>query len=492
MSPIEKYRLAFEVSPVPKLLVNDAGDIVLANLAFCALFEYEPDDLIGMGVESLVPETIRAHHPELREAYAKAPVKRSMGTGRDLYGITRNGERIPLELGLEPVSHGDGIWALVVAIDIRQRKRLEERMRVALDAAASAMVMVNEAGRIALVNKAALELFGYAQDDLMNQPVEVLVPDSSKRAHPVYLNSFMNERSTRSMGLGRDLFARHRDGHHIPVEITLTPVDTHDETLVMSTIIDLTERVAASASLEKKNEELASLNTDLSQFAYSASHDLKAPLLSVSGILRLCIEDLERGDVDELLESLKDAEEISTRSAQKIEEVLQIARASRDSIPAEPVHVRSILENVWLDVAGRSELVRLELDLQHSDPVMLEQATFGVIIDNLLSNAYRYRDDTKPDSIVRVCTQDSGDNLCVTVYDNGIGIPIKNQPRVFDMFKRLDERSGNGLGLALVKKQVDRLGGEVTLASVEGEGTEFSLTLPRGGTTDGENSSGDR
>lgn len=491
MSQIEKFRLAFEVSPIPMLLVNGAGEIALANDPLCALFEYESDELIGTRVEALVPETIRAHHPELRSAYGKTPVKRSMGTGRDLYGVTKSGQPIPLELGLEPVMNGEDVWALVVAIDIRQRKRQEERMKKALDASASAMVMINDAGRIVFLNKAALTLFDYSEKDLLGHSLDILIPEEFKRAHNVYLKSYMSDTKTRAMGQGQMLYARRRDGHSIPVEIALTPVEVNDETLVMSTIIDLTERLTAKASLEQKNEELVTLNAELSQFAYSASHDLKAPLLSISGLLDLCIEDIEDGEVEGVLNNLQDAQSISARSAQKVEAVLQIARAGRERLPKEPVHIKPMMETVWLDVSGRSKAAELKLDLQHQDPVMLERATFAVIIENLLSNAYRYRDETKASSYVMVKTEDVGGNLRITISDNGIGIPEKNQPRVFDMFKRLDNRSESGLGLALVKKQVDRLCGTVTLSSAEGEGTDFFLTIPRGENYD-EDTGGDR
>ena len=146
MSLIEKYRLAFEISPVPMLLVAKSGEISLANSHLYDLFDYDEGELIGRNVEILVPDTFRQQHPELRDAYFRVPTKRSMGEGRDLHGITRSGSIIPLELGLEPVTDGEESFALVVALDIRQRKSHEKRMLLAMDAAASAMVMVDERG----------------------------------------------------------------------------------------------------------------------------------------------------------------------------------------------------------------------------------------------------------------------------------------------------------------------------------------------------------
>ena len=135
-------------------------------------------------------------------------------------------------------------------------------------------------------NKAAAVLLGYQENELVGKPVELLVPEEFQRAHPVYTSSYMSASETRSMGLGRDLYARHQDGSKIPVEITLTPVESSEGKMVMSTIVDLSERVAAALVNQKKSEELESLNIELSHFAYSASHDLKAPLSSIAGLSR--------------------------------------------------------------------------------------------------------------------------------------------------------------------------------------------------------------
>lgn len=480
MSLIDRYRLAFDISPVPMLLVSGDGVIVLANEDFLTLFEYELDELIGLNVEVLVPKAIRAHHPDLRNAYHRVPTKRNMGAGRDLNGVTKSGKIVPLELGLEPVSEGLETMALVAAIDIRQRKAHEERMLLAMDAAASAMVMVNEKGRIVFVNRTASLLFGYDETELMDRRIEMLVPEEFRRAHPVYTGSFMSDSSTRAMGRERDLFARHKDGTQIPVEITLTPVTTPDERLVMSTIVDLSERVAAAEAVALKTMELETLNTDLSQFAYSASHDLKAPLSSIAGLLSLCIEDLDDGNIEEVRQNMTTAIEISQRSAQKIEGILQIARTGHDATPSEHVLLEPLIQEIWFDLtAGKSE-TRLELDLEKADSAQTVPTTLKVILENLLSNALRYADANKSEHVIQVESAGTEDEIRITVSDNGVGIPEQNIAKVFQMFLRLDDRSHDGLGLSLVKKQIDVLGGSIGVQSVEGEGAEFHFVLPQG------------
>lgn len=461
------------------LLVATSGEILLTNPLFDSLFRYSPTELVGQNVEILVPEMHREHHPELRGAYFRHASKRYMGQGRDLHGITRNGEVIPLELGLDSVTIDGEVYALVVAIDIRYRKQQEQRMALAMDAAASAMIMIDEQGRIVFANKAAASLFGYDEKELLNQPVELLVPETIKRVHTVYRASFMSSAEARPMAKELELFALHHDGRKIPVEIALTPVETPNGKMVMSTIIDLSERIAAEQAINAKSAELSQVNEQLSQFAYSASHDLKAPLSSITGLLRVCIEDLDRNCVDEARRNLEKCLQISRRSADKIESVLKIARAGADASAYEQIELEPLIEEMWLDLTGtNANNVQLSLDFSHEDPIFTEIASLKVILENLLSNAIRYLDPEKTKHMISVSTTRTTECLSICIADNGVGIAEEFQPVIFDMFKRVDERSGDGLGLALLKKQLDRIKGTISLKSNVGEGAEFTVCLP--------------
>ena len=490
MAPLEQYRLAFSISPVPMLLVSSTGEILLTNPLFDSLFQYSPAELVGQNVEVLVPESHREHHPELRGAYFRHASKRNMGQGRDLNGITRNGDVVPLELGLDSVTIDGEVYALVVAIDIRCRKQQEQRMALAMDAAASAMIMVDDQGLIVFVNKAAASLFGYDEKELLAKPVELLVPDEIKRVHTVYRSSFMSSAEARPMAKELDLFALHHDGRKIPVEIALTPVDTPNGRMVMSTIIDLSERIAAEQAINAKSAELSLVNKELSRFAYSASHDLKSPLSSITGLLRVCMEDLDHDCVDEVRTNLEKCLQISLRSADKIESVLKIARVGADPSAYEQVDLQLLINEMWLDLTGRNENnVQLSLEFDHDVPVFTEIASLKVILENLLSNAIRYLDTEKTTHMISVSTSNSTENLVIRVADNGVGIAREFHLVIFDMFKRVDERSGDGLGLALLKKQLDRLKGTISLQSESGEGAEFTVCLPLVNRNDHENTS---
>ena len=476
---IERYSLALEVSPVAMMLVDGTGKIVLANAVAHDLFEWAANGLIGEQVESLLPEDLRGGHPQLRQGYFSRPTKRAMGIGRELQGCTRTGQRIALELGLEPVRNGAETWALVTAIDIRERKLHEQRLHVAMDAAASAMVMVTEEGAIIFANRAAGRLFGYAIEDLMDQPISMLVPHALRRGHEVLAADFFATGTARQMATGRDVLALRQDGTEFPVEITLTPVELDDQPAVLSTITDLSERVRAAKALAAANAELATINADLTQFAYSASHDLKAPLTSIRGLLGFCVEDLEGRNFEVLKENLERASEISKRSSERVEQVLRVARAGFEGLSPEEFDLEPLVREVCADLtSGQDHDIDLRLTFDHRGPIRTERPTLKIILENLVSNAVRYHDETVAEHIIEVRCRVVDGKLIIDVADNGTGISPENQTAIFEMFKRFDTRSQDGLGLSLVKKQIDRLGGEISVESEEGKGAHFTVIIP--------------
>ncbi|MGH1361508.1 MAG: sensor histidine kinase [Burkholderiaceae bacterium] len=478
MQSTENYRIDLEICPTPILLVAYDGAIVRSNSRLDELFGYEKGELVGQVIEVLVPTAIRPHHPELRVAFTEVPTTRRMGTGRDLYGLHKNGDLLPVEIGLDPIELNGTALIMVSVIDIRERKRSEAMMRSALNAASSAMIQVNASGKIELVNDRTLDLFGYEAQELIGNPIEILVPDRFQRKHPVYRTSYENNRDTRKMGSGRDLFGLHKNGREIPIEIGLTPVHGSASRSTMATIIDVTDRKAKERQIEAKNDQLKRLNEELLQFAYSASHDLKAPLASIAGLTSLCALDIESGNIDEVRENLTKIDNLSERLRNRIEEMLSLAKSDMGSGDWSSVELGSIIDQVWRGV-GTPE-VSFITEYDHPEPVRSVKARLEVILENLLSNAVKYRNQESTDSIIRVKTWTDAERVHLSVADNGIGIAPEHHDRVFNLFQRVSkgDQSGNGLGLALVRKNVVQLGGEISLSSVAGE-TVFTLALPQ-------------
>ena len=227
------------------------------NPPLLELFGYEEEEeLVGRPVEDLLPEKLRATHIKQRTAFMDTPVRRAMGSGRDLFAVRKSGGLFPVEVGLDPVSDGKQLFVLASVVDISERKRLEHRARVALEAAPTAMLMADQAGRIVYTNKLAHETFGYEDGRLLGRSVEQLVPESIRDHHAALRDSFRLNPSSRPMGQGRDLTGVRRDGSEFPAEIGLTPLETADGFFVLFTVQDVT-RTAGGPRADPQSERPA-------------------------------------------------------------------------------------------------------------------------------------------------------------------------------------------------------------------------------------------
>jgi PAS domain S-box-containing protein len=465
------------------MVVGAGGAILHTNSHFDQLFGYRAGELAGKSVEVLVPDEIAAVHPELREAFFELPTDRSMGTGRDLFGKHKDGRRIPVEVGLKPILDDSDTSSLVLVsvVDITERKNGENRVRLALDASASAMIMIDEHGRIVLTNASADSMFGYPQDALIGRPIEDLVPERMRRKHGVYRTSYLNVPTKRSVISKRELYALRRDKSEFPAEIGLTPIDGPDGRRVVATINDITERKEREDTIRQKNAALTHLNEELTQFAYSASHDLKAPLASIAGALRICTEDLRSGNTDEVFDTLSRTQHMAERLAQRIEDMLSLALADHGDDHLGHVSIPELVDDIWKTIHDRARDgdARFRTDYRHRDPVLTVPVRLSAIVENLLSNAWQYRDRTKKLPEITVETRSTADTLTLTVRDNGVGIPKDCHHKVFKLFQRFsrDDTTGSGLGLAIVQKNARQLGGKVTFESSPA-GSAFTVTLP--------------
>ena len=240
------------------------------------------------------------------------------------------------------------------------------------------------------------------------------------------------------------------------------------------------KRKKAEQTLRKQNDQLIKINKELDSFVYSVSHNLRAPLMSVLGLLNLVQLENMRGG-----ERLEDYFRMMQHSIHKLDEtlkdILDYSRNARSELQITDVEVKTVIEDSFnrMRYMEGSESVAMHIDVPGDLRFPTDPRRLSVIINNLLSNAIKYRDDGKSEKVVRVSAGVHGSQLEMRFSDNGIGIRPEYRDRVFEMFYRATERSeGAGLGLYIVRETVEKLRGNISLDSEPGAGTTFTVVLP--------------
>jgi PAS domain S-box-containing protein len=202
--------------------------------------------------------------------------------------IRRDGSEFPVELSISPLKLGNAYIFSGFIHDITKRKRLEHRFRQAVESAPNAIVMVNESGMIEMVNSQAETSFGYSRSELVGQPVEMLMPERFRSAHMDFRQAYIAAPASRPMGMGRDLYGLRKDGAEFPVEIGLSLIDSEEEILVMSTIVEITARKAAEQKIRQAQINLAIAQSEIKiaqriQASLSPSAPIKSEHFEVTG-----------------------------------------------------------------------------------------------------------------------------------------------------------------------------------------------------------------
>jgi PAS domain S-box-containing protein len=472
-------RLAVEACPSGMIMTDADGNMVLVNAEVERLFGYSREELLNQSIDILVPATARPHHGGLRASFVAEPKARRMGVGRDLFGVRKDGTQIPVEIGLNPIQTRVGLMILSAITDITERKLSDERFRLVVEACPSGMIMTDADGKIVLINAEAERLFGYARQELFGRSIDILVPAMTRPGHGKLRKDFVAAPEARRMGIGRDLYGARKNGTQIPIEIGLNPIETSDGLMILSAITDISERKRAAQELANRSEQLERSNADLEQFAHVASHDLQEPLRMVSSFTSLIAEHY-KGHTDEKVEKyIRYTLDGAKRMQQLIQDLLSYSRVdSQAELPTlikSEIAVKTALENLNASI----EKSHAEIDCDELPAVYADAMQLAQVFQNLIGNALKFSGESSPH--IRVGAKRDGDKWVFHVKDNGIGIEKKYAERVFLMFQRLNERGhyeGSGIGLAIVKKIIERHGGLIWFDSELKIGTTFYFTIP--------------
>ena len=273
------FRRLIDAAPDAMVVTDEAGVIGFVNMQAESLFGYTRHELVGQPLEILVPERFRARHVGHRQSFTAAPNVRPMGSGLELYGRRKDGSEFLIEISLSPLETSEGLLISTAIRDITGRKRAEQKFRALLESAPDAMVIVDRSGAILIVNAQTETLFGHPREELLGQPVEVLIPRRFRAQHHAHRNGYFQQLRARAMGSDLELLGLRRDGSEFPIEISLSPLETEDGVLVSAAIRDVSDR--------KRTEMAARLASDRLLSAIESIHGLLA-LYDAEDRLVLC------------------------------------------------------------------------------------------------------------------------------------------------------------------------------------------------------------
>jgi PAS domain S-box-containing protein len=349
-----------------------------------------------------------------------------------------------------------------------------------LEAAPDAMVVVNQAGEIVLLNVQAEKQFGYSRDELVGQQVKNIIPEGFAERIIADGTRSAAEALAQQIGMGIELTARRRDGSEFPIEIMLSPLESAEGILVTAAIRDISARKKSEEQLMKTVAELKSSNEELQQFAYVASHDLQEPLRMVSSFTQLLSKRYAGrldSDADEFIAFAVDG---CNRMQGLIQDLLAYSRAGVSARAPTKISSEQSLQEALANLGAVIEQSGAVVTHERLPEITTNARQLTQLLQNLVGNAVKYRGTANPRIHVAVKNND-GEEWIFSVSDNGLGIDSQYFEKVFVLFQRLHGRNefdGTGIGLAICKKIVDRQGGRIWVESQVGKGSTFYFALP--------------
>ncbi len=361
---------------------------------------------------------------------------------------------------------------------------LLERMKleIMMDASSAGLILFNKNGRIENVNSQACEIFGYNAGDFEKLAIKDLIPNDYAANHYNMVENYMQKPEQKKMGMGRELSAKRKNGKVIPVEIGISPIKFGSEQMVLATISNIEIRKHKEEQkdqlledFKELNRKLEHKNSELEDVSYIVSHDLRSPIHNLKGLLNLVASDA--GNTKEYLDKFKLQID---RLQLTVDDLNKVIQSSQNDVPdSEKVNfsesLTKVAESLIIDI--KTHQVSIESDFS-VESIHYPKSFVDSYLLNLITNAIKYRKpNVAPEILIR--TKLSGNKIILSCTDNGQGIDLNlYNDRLFKFGKTFHKHDDSrGVGLFMIKRQIERLGGHIKVESEVGVGTKFLLYL---------------
>jgi PAS domain S-box-containing protein len=468
-----------EIHDYAIFMLNPTGQIVSWNAGAERIKGYTAEQIIGHTFSCFFsPEDIKLGRPE-------EVLRMTAESGRHQeHGmrVRRDGSQFLASVTFTALRDSAGILRgfSEISRDLSEIRESGAKYRGLLEAAPDAMAVVNQKGEIVLLNVQAEKQFGYRRDGLVGQKVKNIIPEGFFERLVADSTRSAADALAQQIDIGIELSGRRKDGSEFPIELMLSPLESSEGILVTAAVRDISVRKDAEKHLFKTVGELKRSNDELQHFAYVASHDLQEPLRMVASYTQLLARRYKGrldSDADEFIAFAVDG---CTRMQGLIHDLLAYSRAGTNG---------KTICDVSAEDALNEALANLRVTIEESDAIVTHDSLPAIrtddtqltqVVQNLVGNAIKYRSADVPR--MHISATNKGRNEWIfSVQDNGLGIDPQYFERIFILFQRLHGRNefeGTGIGLAICKKIVERLGGRIWVESQPGKGSAFYFALP--------------
>jgi PAS domain S-box-containing protein len=502
----ERYRTILETMQDGYLEVDLAGNFTFVNDAESINLGYSKEELIGMNNRQYTDETTaKKLHEVFIEVYKTGEPVKVLDVKVNRKDGTKGVNEISVSLIRD--SEGKPIGFRGISRDITERRQMEEALRKSEElfrsvaqTATEGIINIDSDGNVVFWNKAAEMIFGYSTDEMVGQSLALVMPERFREAHQQGMRRVASTGESRVVGTTVEVAGLAKDGHEFPAELSLATWKTVEGVFFTGIVRDITERKRAAELLQRYSAELERSNEEVKNFAYIVSHDLRVPLVNLKGYtseLRSALgvigsnfdaalphlNDEKRSAVAMALhEDVPEALEFITNSVSRmdsfINSILILARLGRQDLKPEPIDMNALLQTTVETMSHQLQERGIEVIVGSLPHVVADRTAMEQIMGNILSNAVKYLDSSRPGRI-EVTAQANGAETTFRIGDNGRGIAAEDMGKVFAPFRRAGKQDtpGEGMGLAYVQTLLRRHGGRISCESELGKGTTFTFTI---------------
>lgn len=474
-----------------RALFNSASDAIFTmdnrtfidcNDATLRIFQCTRDQIVGQTPYRFSPLT----QPDGRLSEESAMEKiNAVLSGKPQFfewrHIRYDGTPFDAEVSLNRLNLDNEVFIQAMVRDVSERKRAEEenrRLAMVANTTTNIVILADGAGKIEWINPAFTRVTGYTLEEVIGKKPGSFLrgPDTDAR-----VSDFMGEKIRAGLGFKDiEIINYSKEGRPYWTSIEVQPIVDRTGKAIQFIAIesDITERKATQQVMLDRNEELIKINAELDRFVYSASHDLRAPISSLLGLIEVARLEKDRDNIDQLLEMQQKS---LLRLDRFIKGIVDHSRNTRLEVESDAINFESITHSVLeqLQFMDNVSRIRKSISITQNTLFFTSASRLDILFNNLISNAIKYADLRKEDPYIEISIISNETKAEIRIRDNGEGIPLEAQSKIFDMFFRASRRgSGSGLGLYIVREAIQKVQGTIEVHSEYGKGTEFVVVIP--------------